>query len=97
MGSGPCFSRAASVSPSTSTSVRPEWHGWHAFRRGLVTNLHDLGGPDKTIQAILKHANVQVTQNSYIKTLDSQSIAAMKSLESIVDVKMLAANSESKF
>jgi integrase len=28
-------------------SKRPEWHGWHAFRRGLATNLHDLGVADK--------------------------------------------------
>jgi len=77
--------------------ARPEWHGWHAFRRGLATNLHSLGIPDKTIQAILRHANVQVTENSYIKTLDSQSIAAIKALESVVDVKMLSANSESEF
>ena len=77
--------------------TRPEWHGWHAFRRGLATNLHDLGVQDKTIQAILRHANVAVTQNSYIKTLDSQSIAAMRQLESLVDVKLLAANSESEF
>ena len=75
-------------------SERPEWHGWHAFRRGLATNLHDLGVADKTIQAILRHANVQVTQNSYIKTLDAQSIAAMRQLESLVDVKMLSAVSE---
>jgi hypothetical protein len=57
--------------------------------------LHDLGVPDKTIQAILRHANVQVTQNTYIKTLDAQSIAAMCQLESLVDVKLLSANSES--
>ena len=76
--------------------TRPRWHGWHAFRRGLATNLHDLGVPDKTIQAILRHANVQVTQNSYIKTLDAQSIAAMRQLEAVVDVQMLVAtNSES--
>jgi integrase len=25
------------------------WHGWHAFRRGLPTNLHRLGVPDETI------------------------------------------------
>jgi integrase len=68
---------------------RPEWHGWHAFRRGLATNLHDLGVPDKTIQAILRHANVAVTQNSYIKTLDAQSIAAMRQLESVVDSRLL--------
>ncbi len=79
------------------STQRPEWHGWHAFRRGLATNLHYLGVPDKTIQAILRHANVAVTQNSYIKTLDSQSIAAMRQLESLVDVKMLSGNSESGF
>jgi integrase len=71
-------------------SRRPEWHGWHAFRRGLATNLHDLGIADKTIQAIMRHANVAVTQNSYIKTLDSQSIAAMRQLETLVDAKLLA-------
>src|SRR5271157_1762599 len=32
---------------------RPEWHGWHAARRGLGTNLYRLGVPEKTIQAIL--------------------------------------------
>src|ERR1700747_2291291 len=74
--------------------ARPEWHGWHAFRRGLATNLHDLGVADKTIQAILRHANVAVTQNSYIKTLDAQSIAAMRQLESLVDVKLIAADVE---
>ena len=39
------------------------WHGWHAFRRGLATNLHRLGVDDKTIQTILRHCNVAVTQN----------------------------------
>jgi integrase len=34
----------------------PQWHGWHAFRRGLATNLHALGVDDKTIQAILRHS-----------------------------------------
>jgi len=59
----------------------PAWHGWHAFRRGLATNLHRLGVPDKTIQAILRHSNVAVTQACYIKTVDSDSVAAMKLLE----------------
>lgn len=64
---------------------RPAWHGWHAFRRGLATNLHDLGVDDKTIQAILRHSNVAVTQACYIKTLRKQSIAAMQKLEMVVD------------
>lgn len=70
-------------------SQRPRWHGWHAFRRGLATNLHDLGVDDKTIQAILRHANVAITQASYIKTLDSQSIAAMRQLETLVNAKLV--------
>lgn len=35
---------------------RRVWHGWHAFRRGLATNLYGLGVADKTIQAILRHS-----------------------------------------
>lgn len=59
----------------------PEWHGWHAFRRGLATNLHRLGVDDKTIQAILRHSNVAVTQACYIKTLPQSSVEAMAKLD----------------
>jgi len=41
----------------------PQWHGWHAFRRGLATNLHGLGVEDKTMQRILRHSNVALTMN----------------------------------
>jgi integrase len=57
------------------------WHGWHAFRRGLATTLHRLGVPDKTIQAILRHSNVAVTQACYIKTIAEDVTEAMRSLE----------------
>jgi integrase len=57
------------------------WHGWHAFRRGLATTLHRLGVPDKTIQAILRHSNVAVTQGCYFKTVSNDVVAAMRSLE----------------
>ncbi len=67
--------------------TRPAWHGWHAFRRGLATNLHDLGVDDLTIQRILRHSDVSVTQKCYIKSLPPQSIAAMNRLE-----KQLAAS-----
>jgi len=62
-------------------ALRPEWHGWHAFRRGLATNLHRLGVNDKTIQAILRHSNVATTMNIYVKTVSTDSTAAMKLLE----------------
>jgi integrase len=58
-----------------------QWHGWHAFRRGLATNLYQVGVPDKIIQRILRHANVAVTQNCYIKTADSEVVAAMQQFE----------------
>ncbi len=55
----------------------PRWHGWHAFRRGLATNLHALGVDDKTIQAILRHSNVGLTMNIYVKSLSESQISAM--------------------
>jgi integrase len=58
----------------------PQWHGWHAFRRGLATNLHALGVDDKTIQAILRHSNVSLTQNIYIKSVMESQVSAMDSL-----------------
>ncbi|HTC50068.1 MAG TPA: hypothetical protein VK722_22280 [Candidatus Aquilonibacter sp.] len=47
-----------------------------------MTNLHRLGISDKTIQRILRHSNVAVTQACYIKTADSEVAEAMeRSLE----------------
>jgi integrase len=64
-----------------------EWHGWHAFRRGLATNLHRLGVPDKTIQAILRRSNVAVTQGCYIKTVGADVEEAMLSLNQAATAK----------
>jgi integrase len=58
-----------------------EWKGWHAYRRGLATNPHELGVPDIVIQAILRHEDVSTTQRSYIKTVPEVVTAAMKRLE----------------
>jgi integrase len=46
-----------------------KWHGWHAFQCELATNLHALGVDDKTIQAILRHSNIGITHNIYIKSV----------------------------
>jgi integrase len=62
--------------------VLPEWRGWHAFRRGLATNLHQMGVDDLTIQAILRHSNVAVTQACYIKTASRETKEAMQRVES---------------
>ena len=62
----------------------PAWHGWHAFRRGLATNLHRLGVPNKTIQAILRHSNLSTTMNVYVKAVDADSVIAMKRLDALM-------------
>jgi len=66
-------------------SVLPAWRGWHAFRRGLATNLNRLGVDDSVIQRILRHSNVAVTQACYIKTAGEDAKAAMQKLETALN------------
>ena len=60
--------------------AKVKWHGWHGFRRGLATNLHELGIEDITIAAILRHSDVSVTRKAYIKNsgVDPRSLEAMR-------------------
>jgi integrase len=60
------------------------WKGWHALRRGLASNLYELGADDLTVMRILRHASVTVTRRHYIKVRDPKMTAAMASLESAV-------------
>src|SRR5579864_8372781 len=64
------------------------WHGWHAFRRGLATNLYRLGVKDKVIQAILRHSNLSTTMNVYVKSVSLDAKAAMQSLGKIYATSM---------
>lgn len=57
------------------------WKGWHAFRRGLGTNLNALGADPKTIQAILRHSQLSTTMEIYVQPVAKQSHAAMKKFE----------------
>jgi integrase len=63
----------------------PKWHGFHAFRRGLASTLYNLGVDDLMIQAVLRHKDVLVTREHYIKTTSEQSVAAMSKLEAALD------------
>ena len=63
----------------------PEWHGWHAARRGLGSNLYRLGVPDMVIQRILRYANVSTTATYYIKTAAADVRSAMTKLENQID------------
>jgi Phage integrase family. len=71
----------------------PMWHGWHAFRRGLATNLHTLGVADKDIQAILRHSNIGLTMNVYVKSVNESQVNALDALnEKFATCSNLAAN-----
>jgi len=70
---------------------RPEWRGWHAFRRGLATTLHALEESDQTIQNILRHANVKTTQQCYIKAVPANSKKAMLRFGQMFESKALNA------
>jgi integrase len=72
-------------------AARPQWRGWHAFRRGLATTLHALGENDQTIQNILRHANVKTTQNCYIKAVPANSKKAMQRFGQMYETKALKA------
>ncbi len=58
-----------------------QWRGWHAFRRGLASNLRDLGADPKMAQSILRHANQRTTLDFYVKVRPEQGTEAMNKLE----------------
>jgi len=62
------------------------WYGWHGFRRGIASNLYELGADEKVVQRILRHAKAHVTKDRYIKAFDPAVVAAMKRLEATLDV-----------
>ena len=70
----------------------PAWHGWHACRRGLGSNLYRLGVPDVVIQRILRHANVSTTTGYYIKTAANDVREAMTKLENSIPQGRLDTN-----
>lgn len=74
-------------------AIRLEWYGWHGFRRGIASNLYELGANDKIVQRVLRHAKPHVTKERYIKAFDPAVLAAMKSMEATLDLlKTCSAN-----
>jgi len=62
-----------------------EWYGWHGFRRGVASNLYELGADEKIVQRVLRHAKAHVTKDRYIKAFDPAVLAAMKKMETTLD------------
>ena len=63
----------------SSTAV--QWHGFHAFRRGLGTRLYNNGTPLDLVGKILRHGSEsEVTLRNYIEVEDKTKAAALRSL-----------------
>ena len=61
-----------------------QWRGWHAFRRGVASNLFQLGVDELTVQRILRHSKVNVTRERYIKVRDERVETAMAAFEDAI-------------
>jgi integrase len=57
------------------------WYGWHAFRRGLASNLYAMGAQDKVVQRILRHSKPHVTRERYIKVFDRTLLDAVEKVQ----------------
>ncbi len=62
-------------------SPRCVWKGWHAFRRGLASNLYSLGVQPKVIAAILRHSDIGTTLQFYVQTPTEESRDALQQIE----------------
>jgi len=78
--------RAPRIVRPAVEAIRLEWHGWRGFRRGIASNLYELGANDKVVQRVLRHAKPHVTKERYIKAFDPAVLAAMKSMEATLDL-----------
>lgn len=68
-----------------------EWQGWHAFRRGLATNLQRLGVPIKVAQLLLRQADFGTAANYYVKAVDEDAKDAMRRLEQVCNERAMEA------
>ncbi len=68
-----------------------EWYGWHAFRRGLATNLQRLGVPIKVAQLLLRQADFATAANYYVKAVDEDAREAMRRLEAVCNERAMEA------
>ncbi|HET8925574.1 MAG TPA: tyrosine-type recombinase/integrase [Candidatus Acidoferrum sp.] len=66
-------------------TIGMKWYGWHGFRRGIASNLYELGADEKVVQRILRHAKAHVTKDRHIKAFDPAVLAAMRKLETSLD------------
>ena len=66
-------------------AIRSPWFGWHAFRRGLASNLYEIGAQDKAVERILRHSKPHVTRERYIKVFDRTVLEAVEKVQARIE------------
>lgn len=66
-------------------AIHLPWYGWHAFRRGLASNLYEIGAQDKVVQRILRHSKPHVTRERYIKVFDRTLLNAVGKVQARIE------------
>src|SRR5438552_3484726 len=69
----------------TLKAIHLPWYVWHAFRRGLASNLYAMGAPDKVVQRILRHSKPHVTKEHYIKVFDRTMVEAVERMQAHIE------------
>jgi len=49
---------AARVVRPVVESLKIDWYGWLGFRRGIASNLYELGADEKIVQRVPLRANI---------------------------------------
>jgi integrase len=60
----------------------PAWHGWYALRRGLATLATSLDS-QLAAKSLLRHSNVQTTQQFYIKSVPADAVRAVEKMDAL--------------
>jgi integrase len=59
--------------------------GWHTLRHSFGTLINSEGADVKTVQELMRHANVSVTMNTYVQAVTPAKRAAHSGIVSLLD------------
>jgi integrase len=60
----------------------PAWHGWYGLRRGLATLATSLDS-QLAAKSLLRHSNVQTTQQFYIKSVPADALRTVEKMDAL--------------
>jgi len=60
----------------------PSWHGWYALRRGFATLATSIDS-QLAAKSLLRHSNIQTTQQFYIKSIPAEARRAVEKIDAL--------------